>query len=800
MKKNLLRSLFLLLFAAPLWVACSDDDAETTGKTVSCTAEFVSTTMPQTVPPEGALYRLTFKISPQPAKGEQILFVPWQFRITLGDAAGDAVKISDPRTEVLVRIPLNYSAEERAVRIEMASADETVSPPLWQTIAEAVQEPSLKVYNLTQFESTNVPQTVGCNGGTYEVRFRQVSETRAADPVFVEWQYRITVGGETSQPVTVTEPTERIEVAVPSNYTETPQKVVVEMADAGDEPFWTRIVNSQQAAGLMKVGDYYWAVGNVTLHDGRFGLTDKISDAGLFFRNGSIHGVPSEADTYAGTAYTPEPVQIGLGEIPYGLPDADPCRKVDPSLRTPSYAELFDLDYSVAGKRTLNGVPGYGFDGTDYFLPFCGTMDVTTGQITGGTSNGGYWGLGSDYEGGGVIYILTQVSPLLYYDLMRTGMAMVRCVRDTPLPAYVSHTPATAADNGQFDLTITTTPGGFDRYEVTLEADDGSLTRTEATKESPTVKLIVPKNDEPAEREWRIFVNRIPSGASFVQPGLKNYARYVSHMPASASYEAFTLTVVCESDLDVFPVKVTCSDESTQEQVASCSKDNPTALFDIPENRGDERSFSISVNGKDVGVRVVQEKCPQTNTYSVLWSAGYVTVENGQYVFAEPQERGLYFKWGSRHGIRFDGEVTSQTKYAGTVWGPDEQAIPEYTDIPYNQTDPCSLVAPAGTWRMPTAAEYEELIADGVKGQQTGVYKMWSDGVQEVYFGASGQISASTYKVMLPSNIGAWSSTPGTTAGRYSYLMFSTNTSTGKVNAGGSVPETAMMVRCVREK
>lgn len=800
MKQNLLRSMVVSLLVTVFFAACSDDDAGTTGKTEPCTAEFVSSDVPASIPAEGELYKMIFRIVPQPARGAEPLFVPWQFRMRLGDAAGDPVRITDARTKVLIRIPLNYSAEERIVQIEMASADESDSSPIWQTIIEAVQEPSLKVYSLTRFESTSVPATVGCNGGTYEVRFKQVHETRAAEPVFVEWQYRITVGGETSQPVTVIEPTERIELVVPSNYTQTQQPVVVEMADAGDEPYWTQVVASQQAAGLTKVGDYFWAVGNVTLIDGRFGIADKQSDAGLFFRNGSIHGVPSDADTYAGTAYTPEAVQVALGDIPYGHPDADPCRKVDPSLRTPSYAELFDLDYYVAGQRSLDGVPGYGYDGTDFFLPFCGTMDVTTGQVSGRTSNGGYWGLGSDYEGGGVIYILTEEFPMLYYDLLRTGMATVRCVRDTPLPAYVSHTPATPTDNGQFDLTVTTTPGGFDRYEVALESDDGTLTRTEATKENPSVKLIVTKNDVPVDREWRIFVNRIPTGASFVQPGLKNYARYVSHSPARSSHEAFTLTVVCESDLNEFPVVITCSDQVLQPMTKTASKDNATVTFDIPENAGDERSFSISVNGKDVGVRVVQEKCPQTNTYSVLWSAGYVTVENGQYVFAGPQERGLYFKWGSRHGIRFDGEVTSQTKYAGTVWGPDEQAIPEYTDIPYNQTDPCSLVAPAGTWRMPTAAEYEELIADGVKGQQTGVYKMWSDGVQEVYFGASGQISASTYKVMLPSNIGAWSSTPGTTAGRYSYLMFSTNTSTGKVNAGGSVPETAMMVRCVREK
>lgn len=93
----------------------------------------------------------------------------------------------------------------------------------------------------------------------------------------------------------------------------------------------------------------------------------------------------------------------------------------------------------------------------------------------------------------------------------------------------------------------------------------------------------------------------------------------------------------------------------------------------------------------------------------MTWSEGYLTVVDGAYTFAEPKERGMYFKWKSKYGIKFEGTVSSSTKYQGVVYGPDEQSIPNYADVPYGDVDPCSLVAPAGTWRMPTSEQLLEL-------------------------------------------------------------------------------------------
>ena len=163
---------------------------------------------------------------------------------------------------------------------------------------------------------------------------------------------------------------------------------------------------------------------------------------------------------------------------------------------------------------------------------------------------------------------------------------------------------------------------------------------------------------------------------------------YISHSPSKATYEAFTLSVKCESDLASFPVVIKGSDglELTQ----NGSKENPTVSFSVPENAGEERTLAIWVNGSDTGKSVRQEANPATNAFSVTWSEGYLTVVDGAYTFAEPKERGMYFKWKSKYGIKFEGTVSSSTKYQGVVYGPDEQSIPNYADVPYGDVDPVS--------------------------------------------------------------------------------------------------------------
>ena len=572
--------------------ACSDDNTEPTKKTEYTVTEFASTTIPETIPAEGGAYTMTFTTRTETRSQPVVpVFEPWQYRVTLGEA------VTEPKTEVSVVIGSNYSKEPRAVVVEMAVTEDAATPPRWIRIVEAEQEPALKDYCVTEYDSTTIPETVPYNGGGYKLGFTTSIETRAADPIFVEWQYRVTLGDKVGDPVAVTERTESIDVEIAGNYTENERNIVVEMADAGAEPQWTKIVEARQEAALVLTAGFYWAKGNVTLMDGKFAVADKMSDLGLYFRQGSKYGVPSDGGSYAGTAYTP----------------------------------------------------------------------LASGQISGKSQFGGYWGLGANYAGEGVIYVLNADYSMVDYDLAGTNMASLRCVKNIRQPSYVSHTPASVTDNASFKLTVKTDPGEFPAYEVDIEAEDGEIRSIDASPSETEVTLTVPKNDEVGNREWRLFINRVYSGISFVQPGKKNYVDYISHSPSKATYEAFTLSVKCESDLASFPVVIKGSDglELTQ----NGSKENPTVSFSVPENAGEERTLAIWVNGSDTGKSVRQEANPATNAFSVTWSEGCLTVVDGAYTFAEPKERGMYFKWKSKYGIKFEGTVSSSTKYQSVVYG-----------------------------------------------------------------------------------------------------------------------------------
>lgn len=712
--------------------ACSDDNTEPTKKTEYTVTEFASTTIPETIPAEGGAYTMTFTTRTETRSQPVVpVFEPWQYRVTLGEAVGDAIAVTEPKTEVSVVIGSNYSKEPRAVVVEMAVTEDAATPPRWIRIVEAEQEPALKDYCVTEYDSTTIPETVPYNGGGYKLGFTTSIETRAADPIFVEWQYRVTLGDKVGDPVAVTERTESIDVEIAGNYTENERNIVVEMADAGAEPQWTKIVEARQEAALVLTAGFYWAKGNVTLMDGKFAVADKMSDLGLYFRQGSKYGVPSDGGSYAGTAYTP----------------------------------------------------------------------LASGQISGKSQFGGYWGLGANYAGEGVIYVLNADYSMVDYDLAGTNMASLRCVKNIRQPSYVSHTPASVTDNASFKLTVKTDPGEFPAYEVDIEAEDGEIRSIDASPSETEVTLTVPKNDEVGNREWRLFINRVYSGISFVQPGKKNYVDYISHSPSKATYEAFTLSVKCESDLASFPVVIKGSDglELTQ----NGSKENPTVSFSVPENAGEERTLAIWVNGSDTGKSVRQEANPATDAFSVTWSEGYLTVVDGAYTFAEPKERGMYFKWKSKYGIKFEGTVSSSTKYQGVVYGPDEQSIPNYADVPYGDVDPCSLVAPAETWRMPTSEQLLELVADGSKEFEPYAFRMCSDGMQEVYLASAGQLTNDGLSVKSANIISVWTPDASETKpGQYSYLMWlmSTESSKGSVSANGVLPQTAMMVRCVRSK
>ena len=384
---------------------------------------------------------------------------------------------------------------------------------------------------------------------------------------------------------------------------------------------------------------------------------------------------------------------------------------------------------------------------------------------------------------------------ILDYDAVGTNMGMLRCVRNIPQPKYIAHTLPETIDYKAFSVSVETDPGEFSYYDVSVWGDDGTLTQAGATDSRPNVSVGIPKNDTKRDVKWRLFVNSIYTGVEFTQPAMADYALYVSHTPASAEYEAFTLSVTCDSDMASFPVVVKGSDGG--EWSANGSKDNPTVSIAIPENTGEERTLSIWVNGTDTKKTVKQGKKVVQKFFSVVWSEGYLTVKDGAYAFAAPKERGMYFKFKSKYGFALPDPLSDKPKYEGVAYGP-EAATMAYADIPYGDTDPCSLVAPAGTWRMPTADELIELTADGSKEFVIDMYRLCSDGEQDVFLVPCGQSTGSS--LMLPTASLMWSSDEGT-AGKARYLAWS-NSATGKptISTGGTNQTNSMMVRCVKAK
>ena len=296
----------------------------------------------------------------------------------------------------------------------------------------------------------------------------------------------------------------------------------------------------------------------------------------------------------------------------------------------------------------------------------------------------------------------------LYYEYLQ-----ITKEQDNDMPETV--------DYKAFSLNVETDPGAFTYYDVTVWGDDGTFTQTGATDARPQVSVGIPKNDTKQDRTLRLFVNHIYTGVEFVQPAMTDYALYVSHTPASAEYGAFTLSVTCDSDMASFPVVVKGSDGG--EWSGTGSKENPTVEIAIPENTGEERTLSIWVNGVDTKKTVKQGKQVVPLVYSVVWSEGYLTVRDGAYVFAAPKERGMYFKYKSQYGFALPDPLESKPKYGGVVYGPTATEM-AYADIPYGDTDPCSLVAPAGTWRMPTADELIELTSEGSKEFVVDTYQI----------------------------------------------------------------------------
>lgn len=386
-------------------------------------------------------------------------------------------------------------------------------------------------YVHTSYEKSDFPETISFNGGTFKFSFKAdtVKLTRASEPIFLAWKYRVNVGEATGEPVEITSKTDAVEISVPANYTENSRTITVEAAftpapeNYDDEPstdvVWKEVASATQEAALVLIEDFYWAKGNITLKDGKFAIAENMSDAGLYFKKGSSYGVSSEPDTYDGLAYTPSRVKIDLAAIPENDPADDPCAKVDPGLRLPTYEEAYYLYYQedLDKEHTLNGVKGVGFKNCDYFLPYAGTMSKTDGTISKKNSYGAYWLDGESYEGDRSIYVISDEYSMIYYDLSNTNLASVRCVKNIKQPSLVSYSPKTLDSYKEFNLEVVTNPGEFALYKVELLSDIGDVSEISCTPKVTTVTFKnMEANTSKKDKTWKIFINGKYTGESFV--------------------------------------------------------------------------------------------------------------------------------------------------------------------------------------------------------------------------------------------------------------------------------------------
>lgn len=265
------------------------------------------------------------------------------------------------------------------------------------------------------------------------------------------------------------------------------------------------------------------------------------------------------------------------------------------------------------------------------------------------------------------------------------------------------------------------------------------------------------------------------------------FAEYVSHTPDGVlGSEAFTLTVNCRTNMPSFTVSLSGGGLNLSE---TGSNVDPAVTFNVPANASSEdRIIKIIVNNRDTGVSVTQK-----GVAALTWSGGYLTVANGSYTFAEYDQLGMFFKYGSRYGA-----PSGDTTYQGIAYGPDATTL-AYADIPFGEVDPCSLVAPAGTWRIPTQAEFEELLGN----QYTitdGRYIKVETGNQTVYLaGPSGSLIATTGKVGLATTLYIVTSTVNPEKAGYNMIF-----NTKMIGADANFKYTSLangvgtQVRCVK--
>lgn len=664
---------------------------------------------------------------------------------------------------------------------------------------------------VTKYESTSIPDEISYNGGEFELTFTTKIETKSR--VFEPWQYRVVVDGKAGEVVKISGETKSVKLKVEPNYSVGKKVYEFQTALVEGESVWESVKKAEQASALIEVSDagkssdpVYWTKANLSVKDGRYIIAESADDPGMFFFDGSLYAVPAEGESYAGKAYHPSEQAMELKDIPRGDLNTDPCAALSPDLRLPTYMEFYNL-YRLENKENTYVTSGkwkaMNYNSANNFvLPLYGYADLNEkGAIGGRNTNVAYLGKGSDYTGDQLIYAISQTYSMLHFLKLHTTLCAVRCVRNVEEPVYVSHEARIPEDHREFTLEVKTSAKAFSLYPVSIASSDGDEAVEKCTDKETTAKISVPENPSRESRTWKIFVNGIFTGKTFVQPGRKNYFDIISVTPKKSDYNAFDIKIVVDTDLPDFTVSAKGSDNS-KFSVKGTDKTKEVKIS-IPENKGGERTFEIYVNGAKSGVKLTQEASPASSAFSVIWSEGYITEKDGSFVFADPKTRGLYFKFKSREGAR----PNSSGKFSGTVYTPDPSTkYSKFSDVASADIDPCSLVEPGKGWRMPDFDEVKELIKADINSNENNCLN-FTDGVQNLYFADGGQFKKDGSGMVMPTAYLFWTSDKDA-AGKVIYFMCSASTkSFAKDNkkgfgtiavSPGNCP--AYQVRCVRSK
>lgn len=585
-----------------------------------------------------------------------------------------------------------------------------------------------------------------------------------------------------------------IEYTVGENITPERRYITIEVKEGNSE--WKIIKRGWQKAGLEKIGNNYWTKGNLTTNGEKFIISPNKTDYGLLFKHKSSMGIKTEGETYSGNIYNPKEQATELSSI--AIDEKDPCIMAsDGYLRMPTQGEMKSLIENMNDFPVENdGVLYWSAYEGKISLPFAGTCS-DKGILSGKNEFVSYWTSSINKDGKAAAFKMSINKEELECDLEeqdRESFNAIRCVRNLELPSYVSHTPTELISEEGGEISITTKSGSIDTYSVELIANDGTTVSGTATTSEPTITLTIPKAKSYNIRTFTIYINGENSGKGIKQSGLTNFAIYKSHTPIeeTVSDKEFTLKVEIETDLTNIPIEI--KEGSKSIETILVSKDNPTAEFKIPSNLTPKNKiYEIWVNGKNTEKTVTQERT-SLNVFDVEWSEGYLMVKEGKYVFGEKDEEPMFFKFKNSYAMPI-GEIYYGKDYLGYVFTPEKKEM-KYDEIIANEgTDPCSLVEPMNTWRMPTSKERDNLYT--FKTDITDSYIQFKDDIKDIFFYYTGYLYQTSGSHLGEDQFKVWTSTEKEDDER-AYIM--QGDKSGLREYGTALYNQGIAVRCVKDK